>query len=1212
VARCTELERGGATTKISHFKNAFWFAVALALTLAVLRANGLSHGEIDLRESVITSLRRIVFCVESVNCFLLADAFAAEPETLYCAVPNPEEIEGRGGREAWGIGDIDPATGTVVALVVYITYPEDGPDTTLPNYYEDFEMDFQAYWDFMSLGAHQVFTSTYIRPDSSQAACAMVARKRASEYGGCDEVNNEILTRIFCADPAESCNTQVERDSAETRASLYDVFIMVHDRCAAGGCGGGPICPLGESELRGKPSWVHGTGMTLHLLPGYGAGWRSLVGQTDVAAHEYGHLLGLWHSIQGLGELGHYSLMCSTGLRDSAARPIHVMDLVKLGWVDTVTVNTSQTLRIRDIRIGGKAYSIPIKSPEEYFLLCNHQQTEFDSIYLNSGLLIWHIRGTKWDLECASGLWRDICLETKVADPISGVDTLTSMGGGGCHNYGSQTDFFDGVSKTEFSFREGSNPNTNGYVRNQQGIYVQPLYTGIAVDSIAQVSDTLGTNAMYCVITPESKVTATVNSKFIIGCPGWDGDSLIVYVTVLDGYGNAVPNIPPDSVYALFPNYCYNNGKAFADSVTNSQGKTTISMLQLGHGCYYPPDSVEVGVYVRGEKVRNCPRIWFLTYDLVGDDCRVTSADNVEMLSEYVDGNCCIDYHHDDLCGHWGEHGGDTDVADRNSFLVHMHHPIEVISPNGDSVWAAGSQHQISWVDSDGNRNTSHVTLVLSKDGGSTFADTIAKDETNDGSYTWTIPADAESLGTYRVKAIVYDNAGGYMAHSAADTSDSNFTITWGTPSCGTISSNTTWSGSVYVPCDVVVGSNFQLTVSPGCLVRFARSDSSHSGIDTTKCELIVQGTLVADGSEQSKPTFSSATSSPAAGDWRGIRLRPGNSNNLIDNCIIKYAYTGIDACSTTVTVDSCTVSSFSNDGIKAVASTVTLTRDSLLVASTGVRGIELTSATSGTVDHNTITGSSSGVRYGIEVKDYTDPDIRYNWIDGLKYGIKCTGGSPTLLHNRVQGSTGNGIQCAGDALPTIRYTTIENFQGTGVTAIDYSIPDLGAYPDSGSNRIYTSQSLSYYVANVAQDQISALYNWWGTKTPNSKKFYGDVDYLPCDTLDPGTSYALPLLPVVSPAPGAPYAMQSYPNPFNPRTTIEYGVSEPWAHVKILVYDIFGRVVKVLVDKPQPAGHSSVIWDGRNERGEIVASGVYFYEVTIGDFRQAKKFVVLK
>jgi hypothetical protein len=252
--------------KISHFKNTFSFAVVLALTFAVLRTSTVSRGEFYVRESVTASLAKIGSCLSSAGCFLLTASLAAEPDTLYCRVPSEEEVQRRGGRAACGLGDIDPARDTVVALVVYIKYPDDGADTTLPNYYQDFERDFRAYWDCMSLGRHQVLTSTYIRPDSSQAAYAMVARKPASEYSGCGEANNEILTRIFCADPAESCDTQVKRDSAEARGSLYDVLILVHDRCAGEWCAGGPGCSRGFAGIDGKPSWVHGTGMTIHLL----------------------------------------------------------------------------------------------------------------------------------------------------------------------------------------------------------------------------------------------------------------------------------------------------------------------------------------------------------------------------------------------------------------------------------------------------------------------------------------------------------------------------------------------------------------------------------------------------------------------------------------------------------------------------------------------------------------------------------------------------------------------------------------------------------------------------------------------------------------------------------------------------------------------------------------------------------------------------------
>ena len=360
--------------------------------------------------------------------------------------------------------------------------------------------------------------------------------------------------------------------------------------------------------------------------------------------------------------------------------------------------------------------------------------------------------------------------------------------------------------------------------------------------------------------------------------------------------------------------------------------------------------------------------------------------------------------------------------------------------------------------------------------------------------------------------------------------------------------------------------------------------------------------------------TFGTVTRDSILGVGSGTGVQASTSRlAVVSHNTIASVYTGIYAYGESLSSSYNKISGFQNDGIKVSGSTVSISYDTLEIGSTGVRGIELTSTSSGTVSHNYITSSGSGTRYGIETRDDASPVLEYNRIDGPMCGIRCTGNSgPQIAHNWIKNTTGNGVQCSGDGGPSVRYTTIENFQGTAVTAVDYVLLDLGAYPDSGSNRIYTSQSFSYYVANLAQDPVSALYNWWGTKNPSSGKFYGDVDYLPCDTLDPGTSYALPLLPIASVVPGAPYAMQSYPNPFNPRTTIEYGVSEPGAHVRVAVYDISGRVVRMLVDDPRPAGRFTVVWDGRDERGGAVASGVYFYEVVIGDFRQAKKLVVLR
>jgi hypothetical protein len=68
---------------------------------------------------------------------------------------------------------------------------------------------------------------------------------------------------------------------------------------------------------------------------------------------------------------------------------------------------------------------------------------------------------------------------------------------------------------------------------------------------------------------------------------------------------------------------------------------------------------------------------------------------------------------------------------------------------------------------------------------------------------------------------------------------------------------------------------------------------------------------------------------------------------------------------------------------------------------------------------------------------------------------------------------------------------------------------------------------------------------------------------------------------------------QNTPNPFHPNTTIHFSMMET-GPVKVTVYDISGKRVRTLVDQTKDAGHHSVVWDGRNDRGETLGSGVYF------------------
>jgi hypothetical protein len=103
-----------------------------------------------------------------------------------------------------------------------------------------------------------------------------------------------------------------------------------------------------------------------------------------------------------------------------------------------------------------------------------------------------------------------------------------------------------------------------------------------------------------------------------------------------------------------------------------------------------------------------------------------------------------------------------------------------------------------------------------------------------------------------------------------------------------------------------------------------------------------------------------------------------------------------------------------------------------------------------------------------------------------------------------------------------------------------------------------------------------------------------------------------------SPKPSEFALSQNYPNPFNPSTTIHYTVHRLPSAVRspipttLKIYNILGEVVKTLVDQPKWVGDYAVQWDGKNDEGEQLSSGIYFCQLKVGDQTSAKKMVLLK
>jgi len=99
----------------------------------------------------------------------------------------------------------------------------------------------------------------------------------------------------------------------------------------------------------------------------------------------------------------------------------------------------------------------------------------------------------------------------------------------------------------------------------------------------------------------------------------------------------------------------------------------------------------------------------------------------------------------------------------------------------------------------------------------------------------------------------------------------------------------------------------------------------------------------------------------------------------------------------------------------------------------------------------------------------------------------------------------------------------------------------------------------------------------------------------------------LKLLPI----PESYHLSQNYPNPFNPITNIQYDIPEE-GHIQLIIYDLLGRKVRTLVNKIVLPGYKSIKWDGKNDNGSLVTSGVYFYMIQAGNFSKTKKMIILK
>ena len=206
----------------------------------------------------------------------------------------------------------------------------------------------------------------------------------------------------------------------------------------------------------------------------------------------------------------------------------------------------------------------------------------------------------------------------------------------------------------------------------------------------------------------------------------------------------------------------------------------------------------------------------------------------------------------------------------------------------------------------------------------------------------------------------------------------------------------------------------------------------------------------------------------------------------------------------------------------------------------------------------------------------------------------------PSFYSVYAVGYGGTIIHYSGATWGTMTSGTTETLRGIWGLSDD----DIVAVGDNGTIIHFNGSSWIAMTSGTDTD----LFSVWGTSMSDIhvagsgglKLHYDGVEWneTPCLT---GSEIPVASLEL----------SQNYPNPFNPTTSIEFGIPAD-GYATIYVYDVSGRLVKSLVAGELPQGRHTVRWNGFNNSGSKVASGVYFYRISFAGEEIIKKMVLLR
>lgn len=297
-----------------------------------------------------------------------------------------------------------------------------------------------------------------------------------------------------------------------------------------------------------------------------------------------------------------------------------------------------------------------------------------------------------------------------------------------------------------------------------------------------------------------------------------------------------------------------------------------------------------------------------------------------------------------------------------------------------------------------------------------------------------------------------------------------------------TVTEDVAWSGKVSVRGVLTIAPQATLTIGPGTIVTFRPDDSG-----TVDGALLVQGRLNARGSASQPVLFRPATRTAGPGDWQGILLLGSEKKNLLEQCRIEGAATGLDAVFSSVSLNDSQISA-SGTGVRL--------RDSLLVANGG---------------------GTSGCGLGYALVN-SEADVRNAKFTGNARGLLLSGGSLLLAGSRFSANSEVGVEAEDARLSVARSSFTGNGSGLVLksTEGDITASNLSSNREFGVKLTRARMRLSgnvisnntgvgvlaedgyasawgndissngkYDLYNGGREEFLAPGNWWGSPLPS-------------------------------------------------------------------------------------------------------------------------------